>query len=144
MCRQHNHDLSMIVAVTHQQHVNSGLWDIMDCNQIKHVAEKSLGSSTLYVHRYWNCKEKSVHENMNQSVYIFEDFCIGSFLFYMYLSLTFFLIIDFMQGRIQGEAHPARAPPKIGKKLIFWHKIVIFHTKYPKNFRASLRSAQFL
>jgi hypothetical protein len=49
-----------------------------------------------------------------------------------------------MQGRIQGEAHPARAPPKIGKKLIFWHKIVIFHTKYPKNFRASLRSAQFL
>jgi hypothetical protein len=30
-----------------------------------------------------------------------------------------------------------------GKKLIFWRKIVIFHTKYPKNFRASLRSALF-
>ena len=27
--------------------------------------------------------------------------------------------------------------------MIFWRKIVIFHTKYPKNFRASLRSAQF-
>jgi hypothetical protein len=48
------------------------------------------------------------------------------------------------QGRIQGGgAHPARAPPKIGKNMIFWRKIVIFHTKYPKNFRASLRSAQF-
>ena len=31
-----------------------------------------------------------------------------------------------------GGAHPARALPKIGKNKIFWHKIVIFHTKYPK------------
>jgi hypothetical protein len=35
------------------------------------------------------------------------------------------------------------APPKIGKNKIFWRKIVIFHTKYPKKFRASHRSAQF-
>ena len=36
------------------------------------------------------------------------------------------------------------APPSaIGNNMIFWRKIVIFHTKYPKNFRASLRSAQF-
>jgi hypothetical protein len=36
------------------------------------------------------------------------------------------------------------APPSaIRKNKIFWRKIVIFHTKYPKNFRASLRSAQF-
>ena len=36
------------------------------------------------------------------------------------------------------------APPSaIGKNTIFWRKIVIFHTKYPKNFSASLRSAQF-
>ena len=35
-------------------------------------------------------------------------------------------------------------PPKIGeKKKIFSRKIVIFHTKYPNNFRASLHSAQF-
>jgi hypothetical protein len=27
--------------------------------------------------------------------------------------------------------------------MIFWRKIVIFHTKYLKNFRASLCSAQF-
>jgi hypothetical protein len=27
--------------------------------------------------------------------------------------------------------------------MIFWRKIVIFHTKYPNNFRASLRSVQF-
>jgi hypothetical protein len=36
-----------------------------------------------------------------------------------------FAIISIFQGRIQGR------------------KIVIFHTKYPKKFRASLRSAQF-
>jgi hypothetical protein len=42
-----------------------------------------------------------------------------------------------------GGAHPARTPPKIGKNKIFWRKIVIFNTKYPKNVRASLRSAQF-
>jgi hypothetical protein len=38
-----------------------------------------------------------------------------------------------------GGAHPASPPPpgKIGKNMIFWRKIVIFHTKYPKNFRAS-------
>ena len=35
------------------------------------------------------------------------------------------------------------APPKIWKNMIFWRKIVIFHTKYPKYFPASLRSAQF-
>jgi hypothetical protein len=47
------------------------------------------------------------------------------------------------QGRIQG-GRTRRAPsPKIGKNMIFWLKIVIFHTKYPKTFRASLRSAQF-
>ena len=32
------------------------------------------------------------------------------------------------------------APPKIGKNKIFWRKIVISHTKYPNNFRASLRN----
>ena len=35
------------------------------------------------------------------------------------------------QGRIQRGAHPAPPPP------------IIFHTKSPKNVRASLRSAQF-
>jgi hypothetical protein len=29
------------------------------------------------------------------------------------------------------------AHPKIGKNMIFWRKIVIFHTKYSNNFRAS-------
>ena len=49
-----------------------------------------------------------------------------------------------IQGRIQGGGGaPRRPPPKIGKNMIFWRKIVIFHTKYPKNFRASLRSAHF-
>jgi hypothetical protein len=31
----------------------------------------------------------------------------------------------------------------IGQNMILWRKIVIFHAKYPKNVRASLRSAQF-
>jgi hypothetical protein len=43
----------------------------------------------------------------------------------------------------QGKAHLARAPAKIGKNMIFLHKIVIFNTKYPKKFRTSLRLAQF-
>jgi hypothetical protein len=31
------------------------------------------------------------------------------------------------------EGHPAPPlPPKIGKNMIYWRKIVIFHTKYPK------------
>ena len=47
---------------------------------------------------------------------------------------------DWFQGRIQRGAHPACAPPKIGKNIIFLRKIVIFHTKYPNNFRASLRN----
>ena len=58
------------------------------------------------------------------------------------------LILNEIKDDISGEdpgggAHPARALPKIGKYMIFWRKIVIFHTKYPQNFRASLRSAQF-
>ena len=39
-----------------------------------------------------------------------------------------------------GGTPPARAPPKIGKNMIFWREIVIFHTKYPKKFPASLSS----
>ena len=42
-----------------------------------------------------------------------------------------------------GRTRRPSPPPKIGKNKIFWRKIVIFHTKYPKNFSASLRSAQF-
>jgi hypothetical protein len=33
--------------------------------------------------------------------------------------------------------------PENWKNMIFWRKIVIFHTKSPKKFPASLRSAQF-
>jgi hypothetical protein len=44
---------------------------------------------------------------------------------------------------IRGGSRGGRPPPKIGKNMIFWRKIVIFHTNYPKNFSASLRSAQF-
>ena len=37
------------------------------------------------------------------------------------------------RGGSSGGAPGAR-PPKIGKNMIFWRKIVIFHTKYPNNF----------
>jgi hypothetical protein len=33
-------------------------------------------------------------------------------------------------------------PPQNWKKKIFWRKIVIFYTKYPNNFRASLRNRE--
>ena len=40
-----------------------------------------------------------------------------------------------------GGAPSARPPPpKIRKNMIFLRKIVIFHMKYPKNVRASLRN----
>ena len=46
------------------------------------------------------------------------------------------------RGGSKGRGAPG-APPKIGKNMIFLRKIVIFHTKYPNIFRASLRSARF-
>ena len=45
--------------------------------------------------------------------------------------------------RLAGADSGGCTPPKIGKNVFFWRKIVIFHTKYPKNYRASLCSAQF-
>ena len=42
-----------------------------------------------------------------------------------------------MRGEGGGGGAPG-APPKIGKNMIFWHKMI-----YPKNFRTSLRSVQF-
>ena len=36
-----------------------------------------------------------------------------------------------------------RASLRNWKEYDFWRKIVFFHTKYPKMFRVSLRSAQF-
>jgi hypothetical protein len=37
------------------------------------------------------------------------------------------------QGRIQG-AHPARAPLKLEKNMIFWRKIVYFSHEIPQKF----------
>ena len=45
-----------------------------------------------------------------------------------------------MQGGGGGGRTRRAPPPKIGKNKIFWRKIVIFHTKYPNNFRVSLRN----
>jgi hypothetical protein len=52
--------------------------------------------------------------------------------------------LGYFRGGSRGEgtrrAPPLPSPPKIGKNMIFLRKIVIFHTKYPNNFRASLRN----
>jgi hypothetical protein len=69
---------------------------------------------------------------------------IMMFAFYKINRLNLILIV-LVQGRGGSRgAHPAHAPPpppKIGKNKTFWRKIEIFHTKYPRKFRASLRSA---
>ena len=51
--------------------------------------------------------------------------------------------IKWMAGGIQRGGAPGARPPKIEKNMIFWCKIMIFHTKYPKNVHISLRSARF-
>jgi hypothetical protein len=43
-------------------------------------------------------------------------------------------------GADPGMGAPGPPPLNIGKNMIFWRKIVIFHTKYPKNVRSSLRN----
>ena len=79
---------------------------------------------------------------------IFKTFHLGlNFEFNEGITLRFSkLHLDFLdfkdQVRIQGGGRNA-APPKFGKNMIFWRKIVIFHMNYPKYFRASLRSAHF-
>ena len=47
---------------------------------------------------------------------------------------SFQYINERTQGRIQGGRGGAHVPPKIEKNMIFWRKIVIFQTKYPKKF----------
>ena len=74
--------------------------------------------------------------------------CITSvfvmFIFYYEIALRVNLRKYTFQGRIQRGAHMAPPPPppplKLEKIWFFWRKIVIFHTKYPKNVRASLRN----
>ena len=64
------------------------------------------------------------------------------FFLFVYFVFVVFFCIKYRGGSSGGRAR--RAPPlKWEKYIIFWRKIVIFHTKYPKNVRASLRSAQF-
>jgi hypothetical protein len=54
-----------------------------------------------------------------------------------------FLLLSYASHRGGSRGEGGGAPPKSRKNMIFWRKIVIFHTKYPKHFRTSLRSEQF-
>jgi hypothetical protein len=51
-----------------------------------------------------------------------------------------FVVSPLSTHQDQGRIPP---PSAIEKNMIFWRKIMIFHTKYPKNIRASLSPAQF-
>ena len=55
------------------------------------------------------------------------------------------LVTDKLDHIIRGGSWGAPGAPIPLKleNMIFWGKIVIFHTKYPKYFRAFLRLAQF-
>ena len=46
----------------------------------------------------------------------------------------------YIRGGFRGGAPGTLPPLKFEKNKIFWRKIMIFHTKYPKNVRASLRN----
>ena len=41
-------------------------------------------------------------------------------------------IVNVLKINAGEGAHPARAPPKIGKNMIFWRKIVIFSHEIPQ------------
>ena len=58
------------------------------------------------------------------------------------VTLSIVIYVD-KRGGSSGRAFAPPPPLKFEKIRFFLHKIVIFYTKYPKIFRASLRSAQF-
>jgi hypothetical protein len=60
-----------------------------------------------------------------------------------YVSQLCFEKMNESRGGSRRSTRVAPPPLKLEKNMIFWRKIVIFHTKYPKNFRASLPSAEF-
>ena len=97
---------------------------------------KFLGSASLLNHLHI-CHYKLTKQN-NESIIILFSILFVS----IHHRFVISAIYIYISGADPEWAHPARAPPKIGKNMIFWRKIVIFHTKYPKYFRASLRSAQ--
>ena len=59
-----------------------------------------------------------------------------------FCSACLYLLFNVFRGGFKG-GRTRRAPLKLEKIRFFLRKIVIFHTKYPQNFRASLRSARF-
>ena len=99
------------------------------------LACRSQTSDYNYILLWWNPKTPK-WEKMARNYNILDIFrvvCETATRLYKYVVRVF-------PREDPGGARTRRAPPppKIGKKMIFWRKIVIFHTKYPKNFRASL------
>ena len=66
------------------------------------------------------------------------DYLISRIFHEILLRYCSLLQLSTISGADPGEG--GGAPPKIGKNMIFWRKIVIIHTKYPQNVRASLRN----
>ena len=89
------------------------------------------------------------HSYFNLMLYLFQEDCkqpegykVGLLNIHMIQDKTIQQTISGADPEGGGGGPGARSP-KIGKNMIFWRKIVIFHTNYPKNFRASLRWAHF-
>ena len=76
-----------------------------------------------------------VHPRFVLLLLIFTVLCSALSLFYWSCIVYASSIYGFWAGADPGGgAHPARAPLKLEKNMIFLRKIMIFHTRYPKFF----------
>jgi hypothetical protein len=107
---------------------------VIDFNEVILKYIKIYHSSFFFTHLYI---KKKIHSENKSSIYT------EKYIFDTYIFGTDYIILWSAGADPGGGGGTRRAPPKIGKNKIFWRKIVIFHKKYPKIFRASLRSVQF-
>ena len=90
-----------------------------------------------------NGQDTAVNKSVAQLATLFKS-TLYIYLHQLYeLYVYVYCCITCSPGADPGGGGGGGGASKIGKNKIFWRIIVIFHTKYPKYFRASLRSAQF-
>ena len=64
----------------------------------------------------------------------------GQHFIYMWTTLPLYHHFTKTGGLSVADPGEGGAPPPLKLEKKIWRKIVIFHTKYPKHFRASLRN----